>query len=230
MFKFITRRLKETVDGTCCLVDSAKAWVCGFSQISHTDVNNFNDTQAGKICENFKPQGLQCSFQEAFGKHISLPKSFKLDEKCQKYSQKGSNGSSSSKSDKDNGNKFNEAEQLRGDVLGALTWSSALICGWYATQILCMQRRKFGWDSTTQNRYLKCLQVSTRAVHTNLIDSYLVQATPIIKPDIIDKKFGEQVQKRKRTSSISSQLTEEETIFENFYLENLENLSFGKKS
>ncbi|XP_055377807.1 uncharacterized protein LOC129609722 [Condylostylus longicornis] len=233
MFKFITRRLKETVDGTCYFVDSAKAWVCGVAQqqIPHNDVSNsYHDKQAGRFCENFKPHGLQCSFQEAFGKHIGFPKNFKIDEQCQKFSHTSSKGSSSSNSGKESGQKFREADQLRGDILGALTWSGAIMCGWYATQILCMQRRKFGWENTSQNRYIKYLQVSTRAVHTNVIDSYLVRATPILKPDIINSQFIEQIPKRERSPSISSKLTEEESIFESFYLKNLEDISFGKKA
>jgi hypothetical protein len=53
--------------------------------------------------------------------------------------------------------------------LNALHWSSALICGWYASQLLCLHRRnqRYSFDS---NRwyYSKYLLNTTRAIHTNV--------------------------------------------------------------
>lgn len=181
----------------------------------------------GEFGKSLKPQGLQCNFKEIFGKHICLPKCFQINEQCQQFSQKSSKGSSSSNSDKEKRKKFNETHQLRSDLLGALTWSGAIMCGWYATQVLCMQRRKFGWENTNHSRYIKFLQISTRSIHTNFVDSYLVRATPTLKADInVNPIPTEQT----ILSHDLSKFSEEETNFESFYLKNLEDISFGTKA
>lgn len=53
--------------------------------------------------------------------------------------------------------------------LNALQWSSALICGWYASQLLCLnhRNRNLSFDSS-KCYYSKYLLNTTRAIHTNV--------------------------------------------------------------
>lgn len=62
--------------------------------------------------------------------------------------------------------------------------SSAIVCGWYTSQLLCMRRKHLvGWSENNRCRYSNALLTSTRSIHSN-ISSRVVYATPPLYADI----------------------------------------------
>uniref|UniRef100_A0A1L8DCF8 Putative extracellular protein sel-1 n=1 Tax=Nyssomyia neivai TaxID=330878 RepID=A0A1L8DCF8_9DIPT len=41
-------------------------------------------------------------------------------------------------------------DNLNQSWIGAITWSSAIICGWYTSQLLCMRRRHLAWERRSE--------------------------------------------------------------------------------
>lgn len=56
--------------------------------------------------------------------------------------------------------------------------SSAIICGWYTSQLICLSRRNTGWDRS-RCRYSRYLVNPSRAIHTNVLTHRALAAPPL---------------------------------------------------
>lgn len=99
---------------------------------------------------------------------------------CLNHSAPASNGASSFAASP-NGEKCRKEKHYHPDYstwISAITWSSALVCGWYASQLLCLHRRHVGWD--TRCYYSKLFLQPSRALHSRVARIALV---PFSRPD-----------------------------------------------
>uniref|UniRef100_A0A6B2EBC4 Putative extracellular protein sel-1 n=1 Tax=Phlebotomus kandelakii TaxID=1109342 RepID=A0A6B2EBC4_9DIPT len=60
-------------------------------------------------------------------------------------------------------------EKLNQSWIGAITWSSAIICGWYTSQLLCMRRRQLAWERrSAYHPAIHALLPPHRSLHTRV--------------------------------------------------------------
>lgn len=140
MWKYVSRRIRDSVERTYNVLETRRTWTCGGEKVPTSGNGNAsapvattatNDTDEVGHAE---PQNAVQLYQ----KHPDGVYSY-----C--FSKNRWNGSSSSSSGQDDfkqnyGNSGGGCNYQQ-NFLGALTWSSAIVCGWYTSQIVCMKRR-----------------------------------------------------------------------------------------
>uniref|UniRef100_A0A2M4AAD2 Putative extracellular protein sel-1 n=1 Tax=Anopheles triannulatus TaxID=58253 RepID=A0A2M4AAD2_9DIPT len=126
MWKYVSRRIRDVYDKTAGILEVRRTWNCGPGE---------------RFCaENPPEDGVGASNDGDNGKRYCLLHAFRpsqLDGHSRKEYGTGSNQSERE------GFKRKEHHQprLEHSWIGAITWTSAIICGWYTSQLLCLYRR-----------------------------------------------------------------------------------------
>ncbi|XP_049536680.1 uncharacterized protein LOC125951723 [Anopheles darlingi] len=126
MWKYVSRRIRDVYDRTAGILEVRRTWNCGPGE---------------RFCaENPPEEGAGASNEESHGKRFCLLQAVRpsqLDGHTRKEYGTGSNQSERE------GFKRKEHHQprLEHSWIGAITWTSAIICGWYTSQLLCLYRR-----------------------------------------------------------------------------------------
>jgi hypothetical protein len=89
--------------------------------------------------------------------------------------------------------------------------SSAIVCGWYASQLLCLHRRHLGWDGKTRCLPSKILFTSSRAIHTNVLSRRAFSAPDSLNPayqrSALLKRIGDENVMGRNLYQISNEVT-----------------------
>lgn len=162
MWKYVSRRIRDSVERTYNVLEPRRTWTCGGEKNGNSNASTCNpdeNTRPGTgVVPVERPTLLVVPFQRDNGwNHGS--------------------SSSSSSSDDDFRRQKNHCE-FQQNVLGAITWSSAIVCGWYTSQILCMRRRHLrqdGW-SMGQCKFSRTIMSPSQAFHSNLLSHWVLNA------------------------------------------------------
>ncbi|XP_049286176.1 uncharacterized protein LOC125765274 [Anopheles funestus] len=198
MWKYVSRRIRDVYDKTSHVLEVPRTWNCGASE---------------RFCGESPPDDGTCGReqQEANGRrycllHVARPN--QLGERTKQQYGTGSN-----QSDQE-GTKRKEYHQtpIEHSWLGAITWTSAIICGWYTTQLLCLHRRTrryehsaFGKGITSQllfaaseHRRLSARHCEVLAQHFGLRSAARL-AAPFPKPSIAGESWSVEKEQKRST-------------------------------
>lgn len=165
MYKYVQRRLRDIVEKTYSILDVQKTWTCNKT----LNVENGGHSNGG--CNGSKPiVVVRPAFSELCNNSPNVNNQRNAGELWLIPERKdpGTNGT------KEKCHKKSREHHYEAWI-SALTWSSALVCGWYASQLLCLHRRNLGWD--TRCCYSKIFMSPSRAFHANILTK-LAFATP----------------------------------------------------
>lgn len=193
MWKFVTRRIRDSVEKTYNVLETRRTWTCGGEKLPNTS-NASNSSLSSTTDEEDI-----ISFQEQSSHKQLLHNSVYFHNKQQW------NGSSSSEKD-DFKQSCNNDCKFQQNILGAITWSGAIVCGWYTSQILCMRRRNHreGWNSRC--KYSKTLLSPSQAFHTNVLSHWVLTAPEQNSKAKVwyDAAFDDNLERRKRLYEINN--------------------------
>lgn len=167
MWKFVSRRIRDTVERTYNVLEHHRSWTCG--EKSGTTLYNQQDENGGVAEQKavFLAEKLSLSVNPFHHEN---------------HRNQGSSSSSSSSSSSEDDFRRQGCE-FQQNVVGALTWSSAIVCGWYTSQMLCMRRRHLhqdGWRTMGRCRFTKGLMSPGQAFHSNLLSHWVLNA-PVVE-------------------------------------------------
>ncbi|XP_055693077.1 uncharacterized protein LOC129795646 [Lutzomyia longipalpis] len=117
MWNYVSRRIKDTLEKTANIFDAGRA-----------HFNHFECPLARRKAAAVALRKKKCSLAH-FRKSSAVGSDFKESESGQDEYKERINH-----------------DNLNQSWLGAITWSSAIICGWYTSQLLCMRRRQLAWE------------------------------------------------------------------------------------
>lgn len=168
MWKYVSRRIKDTIERSNAF-DVKKTFTCANhgEKIIHsgTTVQAVEPRNPAGFClvNFFKQQKSlsNCSSHNGYGKAGS---------------KSSSSSSSHDEDEKKEKIRFNNG-CFNNSLIGALTYSSAILCGWYTSQFMCSNRRRAGWEARCN--YSRFLLNTTRNIHTNIISHRALAAPPI---------------------------------------------------
>lgn len=133
MWKYVSRRIRDSVEKTYNVLETRRTWTCGGEKVP-TSANGNASSPVVSSDESFR----SAEPQDALQLHHRKPDG--VYSYC--FSKNRWHGSSSSGQDDFKQNYGNSGGcNYQQNFLGALTWSSAIVCGWYTSQIICMKRR-----------------------------------------------------------------------------------------
>lgn len=170
MWKYVSRRIRDSFERTYNVLEHHRSWTCGGNGSGEKSSGGTTNT----VCSH--PEDADRDKQSA---SVVLAEKLTL---CvtpfhHNHSRnQGSSSSSSSSSDDD----FRRPPncEFQQNVLGALTWSSAIVCGWYTSQMICRRRRHLrheGW-AMGRCRFSKTLLSPSQAFHSNLLSHWVLTA------------------------------------------------------
>ncbi|XP_059607761.1 uncharacterized protein LOC132255666 [Phlebotomus argentipes] len=70
-------------------------------------------------------------------------------------------------------------DNLNQSWIGAITWSSAIICGWYTSQLLCLRRRHLAWERKNGFHPAIHALIPHRSLHTSSFSRVVFAAPPV---------------------------------------------------
>lgn len=150
MWKYVSRRIRDVCDRTYTILDVRRPWQCGGERLCN-ESNLAGDGQQQqhkeeKLPEQEKPSASYCLLNVAKS-HLEVSR-----ERKQHYDT-GSNSSD------EEGFRRKEYCSFQPNWIGAITWTSAIICGWYTSQLICLYRRNHKWEGP------KCLPYLISSAH-----------------------------------------------------------------
>lgn len=153
MWKYVSRRIRDVCDRTYTVLDVRRPWQCGGERLC-SDNNLPGDGQQQqqqqsndeKVPQQEQANASYCLLSVARGHH-------ELSRERKQHYDTGSNSS-----DKE-GFRRKECSSFQPNWVGAITWTSAIICGWYTSQLICLYRRNHKWDGA------KCLPYLISSAH-----------------------------------------------------------------
>uniref|UniRef100_A0A8D8BED6 Death ligand signal enhancer n=1 Tax=Culex pipiens TaxID=7175 RepID=A0A8D8BED6_CULPI len=149
MWKYVSRRIRDVCDRTYNVLDVRRPFQRGGERFC---AENFPDEGAGKDVGAVGGQGdgkgpSYCSLLNVLAprKPLGLLAAGR---------NPGSGGS-------DGGEGFRRKDYCppQHSWVGAITWTSAIICGWYTSQLICLYRRNHNWEGP------KCLPFLISSAH-----------------------------------------------------------------
>lgn len=160
MWKYVSRRIRDSVERTCNVLETRRTWTCGGEKSPLTNTSHHDETN----CAPSQQLQLQKQCQQL----NNFENDFQKDSRW--------NRSSSGKGNDNFKQRFDYECPVRKNVLGALTWSSAIVCGWYTSQLLCMRRRHLtnGWNSKC--KYSKTILTPSHTFHSNVLSHWVLTA------------------------------------------------------
>lgn len=137
MWKYVSRRIRDVCDRTYTVLDVRRPWQCGGERLcSESNLPGDGQQQQSKdekVAQQENPNVSFCLLRLAKS-HLELSRYRK-----QQY------GTGSNSSDKE-GFRRKECSSVQPNWIGAITWTSAIICGWYTSQLICLYRRNHKWE------------------------------------------------------------------------------------
>lgn len=149
MWKYVSRRIRDVCDRTYTVLDVRRPWQCGGERLCSENLSGDGQQQQSKdekVPQQEKSNASFCLLRVAKS-HLELSR-----ERKQHYDT-GSNSS-----DKE-GFRRKEFCSFQPNWIGAITWTSAIICGWYTSQLICLYRRNHKWEGP------KCLPYLISTTH-----------------------------------------------------------------
>ncbi|XP_053679655.1 uncharacterized protein LOC128730606 [Anopheles nili] len=130
MWKYVSRRIRDVYDKTANVLEVRRTWNCGAKERFCAD----NSPDNGSGCSGTEQQ------QDADGRRFCLLHAARPNQLGDHERKEYGTGSNHSERE---GFRRKEYQQAPFDHswIGAITWTSAIICGWYTSQLLCLYRR-----------------------------------------------------------------------------------------
>ncbi|XP_052865362.1 uncharacterized protein LOC128271768 [Anopheles cruzii] len=128
MWKYVSRRIRDVYDKTANVLEVRRTWNCGPGE--RFCVENPPEEGAPTGSNDHGANGRRYCLL-----HVVRPMR-QLDRGPRKEYGTGSN-----QSDQEGFNRQEPPFQFQHSWYGAITWTSAIICGWYASQLMCLNRR-----------------------------------------------------------------------------------------
>lgn len=152
MWKYVSRRIRDVYDKTAHVLEVPRTWNCGERFCGETPPD---DGTLGRVQHEANGQRY-CLL------HVARPN--QLGERAKQEYGTGSNQSERE------GTKRKEYHQapIEHSWLGAITWTSAIICGWYTTQLLCLHRRTRRFEHPSFGRGFTSQLLLNAAEHRRL--------------------------------------------------------------
>lgn len=134
MWKYVSRRIRDSVEKTYNVLETRRTWTCGGGEKVPTSANGNASAPVVSTSNDETPFG--CTDVQLYQRKPGGVYSY-----C--FTKNRWHGSSSSSGQDDFKQNYgnNGGCNYQQTFLGALTWSSAIVCGWYTSQIICMKRR-----------------------------------------------------------------------------------------
>lgn len=146
MWKYVSRRIRDVCDRTYNVLDVRRPFQRGGERFCAE--GNFTDEGCGASGKDDGPRkGSYCPLKAVVARKQGLGWAYR-------------NGTGSSGSD-GGGDGFRRKEYCPQPHcwVGAITWTSAIICGWYTSQLICLYRRNKNWEGP------KCLPFLISTTH-----------------------------------------------------------------
>uniref|UniRef100_A0A0K8TS30 Putative extracellular protein sel-1 n=1 Tax=Tabanus bromius TaxID=304241 RepID=A0A0K8TS30_TABBR len=194
MWKYVSRRLKETIDRANNILDVHRTWNYTPTTVNTTDTKTGAGPSA--IDKHIKSSSLRPRNFDRGLCTSGTPKSNEKSENAEGHKKKYCN---------------DDDFKIHDNLLSAITWSGAIVCGWYASQLLCLHRRRLGWDNNRCNRYMKILSVPSRALHLNAYSHIVFTAPKNPSPSLFGKVSQENFPYQEK---YSGEKTFESTVYE----------------
>lgn len=155
MWKYVSRRVKDTLERTCNVLDVSRTSFCSSPQKSEEAVSS-----DGRVVLYKRRAGGLSWFRDA-GRFSGKDEEQEAGQERQERER------------------LRYQEGLAQSWLSALTWSSAIVCGWYTSQYMCLRRKRMGWTPMDrQCVYSNLLVNTTRSLHTNVTSRIAYAAPP----------------------------------------------------
>ncbi|XP_035900706.1 uncharacterized protein LOC118506970 [Anopheles stephensi] len=153
MWKYVSRRIRDVYDKTAHVLEVPRTWNCGERFCGETPPD---DGSRGRVQHEANGSKRYCLL------HVARPN--QLGKRTQQEYGTGSN-----QSDRDGAKRkeYNHTP-IEHSWLGAITWTSAIICGWYTTQLLCLHRRTRRFDHPSFGRGVTSQLLFTASEHRRL--------------------------------------------------------------
>lgn len=143
MWKYVSRRIRDVCDRTYNVLDVRRPWQCGGERFC----------AEGNLCEEERKDGVgqrkipYCVQQVAPWKQPPV-----------RIGSHSRNDTGSNHSGRE-GFRRKSFCPFESNWIGAITWTSAIICGWYTSQLICLYRRNHKWEGP------KCLPFLISSAH-----------------------------------------------------------------
>lgn len=165
MWKYVSRRIRDVCDRTYnTVLDVRRPWQCGGERLcnegNHSGGDGQQQQQPKQPQQDDKDtQQQQQPGQTNFGTARAgsycllnvVRNQLELNREKQKHY--GAGGS------RKEGFRRKEFCPFQPSWLGAITWTGAIICGWYTSQLICLNRRTHHWEGP------KCLPYLISSAH-----------------------------------------------------------------
>lgn len=138
MWKYVSRRIRDVCDKTCNVLDVRRPWQCGSERIC---VDNLPGERQDEKIERSNSDGPKVT-------SFCL---LKLSDHVPGGGKRSDTGSNNSEKE---GFRRKEYCSFQHSWIGAITWTSAIICGWYTSQLICLYRRNHKWEGPKYLPYL----------------------------------------------------------------------------
>ncbi|XP_058451945.1 uncharacterized protein LOC131430759 [Malaya genurostris] len=155
MWKYVSRRIRDVCDRTCNVLDIRRPCqyggerLCVENNVPCGDLQQQPRQDEHKInLRNELIKGSYCLLNVGKRQVVVYPN----------WKHTNGTGSNSHSSERD-GFRKKEYCSFQHSWIGAITWSSAIICGWYTSQLICLYRRHHKWEGP------KCLPSIISTVH-----------------------------------------------------------------
>ncbi|XP_063709496.1 DAP3-binding cell death enhancer 1-like [Culicoides brevitarsis] len=201
MYRYVLRRLRDIVEKTYSVLDAQKTWTC----------NKSVENSSGSHCAPHSNSTNVVLVRPAFTELCSTQKSEPNRDLCFIPERKDAGGSGPNR---ERCHKEHERQQCDFTWVSALTWSSALVCGWYASQLLCLHRRNpqhRGWDSRCA--YSRVFMNTNRALHTTLLARLAFASSPLYEANQ-QQQPTRQFHRLKRAETPDSQNSGDSGVFD----------------
>lgn len=151
MWKYVSRRIRDVCERTYNVLDVRRPWQCGGERLCSENSVPSGDGQQQQhqqqqSTKDERVRPAYCPLSVA-RRHFELSR-----ERRQRYDT-GSNWSGKE------GFRRKECCSFQPNWIGAITWTSAIICGWYTSQLICLYRRNHKWEGP------KCLPYLISSAH-----------------------------------------------------------------
>lgn len=170
MWKYVSRRFRDTVERTYNVLEHHRNWTCGGEKSG-------GNSGANALCSQQQDEGAGGAEHSLA---VVLAEKITLGVSPFHHENGGNQGSSSSSSSSSSEDDFRRQQKchFQQNMVGALTWSSAIVCGWYTSQMLCMRRRHLRQDGWTMGRcrFSRGFLSPGQAFHSNLLSHWVLNA------------------------------------------------------
>lgn len=185
MWKYVSRRVKDTLERSSQVLDVGRSTFCSSSAVNNESQQQQQVGKSSSCGGDGQEEGKQVlvyNNKRAEGHCISW---FRDRSRCPFQRRRSDKCGGDEKSGA--GQERRKERLNRGDIgqswLGALTWSSAIVCGWYTSQYICLRRKRMGWYPLDRQQQSSCAYASvllntTRSLHTNITSRIALAAPP----------------------------------------------------